>query len=58
MDRTYPRETRNQSQSKMPKVTLKKVRAWCRKTYGENWWDVDIEERKKRKQTARNALCG
>ena len=40
----------------MPKLTLKKVRAWCRKEWGPKWWDVSIDQRKERKQTARDAL--
>ncbi len=37
-------------------ITTKMVRKWCRETYGVDWWNIPIKDRKIRKRYARQQL--
>ena len=36
--------------------TTKEIRAWCRRTFGPSWWDVEPSVKKERKREAKAAL--
>ena len=42
----------------MPKsrVTLKRIRQWCRTKYGPSWWECNADLKQDRKKEAREAL--